>query len=137
MDEWLWWLLGSVCGLLAAVQMLGGLWCLVELYRKWRGAAELWGLDWLDIVFRLEHAFGVSLTDADFADFSPEARGALTAGQLWEAVVARIRVSGRELPADGWDRLVMVLSESLHVKTSRIEPDARLFADLGMLQGFD
>jgi hypothetical protein len=137
MSEWLLGILGSLCGLFAVVKIFGTIWCLIELYRKWNGAFELWGMDWLDIVYRLERAFGVSLTDADFADLSAEARVALTAGQLWEVVAARLRASGRDLPADGWDRVVDVLSEALNVKPIRIVPNARLYADLGMLHGVD
>src|SRR5262249_38673375 len=98
---------------------------------------ELWGLDWLDIVYRLEYTFGVTLTAADFAGLSPEAQQALTAGQLWEVVAARIRTSGQEVPADGWDQVVARLSESLHVKPRQIVPDAQLYADLGMVHGLD
>jgi hypothetical protein len=137
MGEWLWWVLGSLFGLFAVVKLLGGIWCLVELCRKWRGAFELWGIDWLDIVYRLEREFGVSLTAADFAGWSPEARVALTAGQLWEVVAVRICASGRDVPADGWDRVVAALSESLNGKPLRIVPHARLYADLGMLHGLD
>ena len=137
MGEWLWWVLGSICGLFAVLKLLLGIWCLVELCRKWRGASELWGIDWVDIVYRLEREFGASLTAADFAGFSPEGRVALTAGQLWVVVAAKIRASGRDVPADGWDRLVAALSEALNVKPVRIVPDAGLYADLGMLAGLD
>jgi hypothetical protein len=137
MGEWLWLVLGSLFGLFAFVKILGGIWCLVELGRKWRGAFELWGIDWLDIVYRLERDFGVSLTAADFAVWSPEVRVALTAGQLWEIVAAKIRASGREVPGDGWNRVVAALSGALNVKPLRIFPQARLFADLGMLRGLD
>jgi hypothetical protein len=123
--------------LLAAAKILGGIWCLVELCRKWRGTRELWSLDWLDIVFRVEREFGVVLTAADFVGLSPEARVALTAGQLWEMVATRIRASGRPVPVDGWDRMVTALCEALNKKPVRITPTARLYADLGMVPGLD
>ena len=49
-----------------------GIWCLVEFRRNWRKASELWGMDWVDIVYRLKGQFGVSLTDTDFVNRSPE-----------------------------------------------------------------
>jgi hypothetical protein len=135
MSEWLLGILGSLCVLFAVAKTLGDIWCLIELCRKWKGAFELWGIDWLDIVYRLKRAFGVALTAADFAGLSAEARVALTAGQLWEMVAARIRASGRVVPANGWEQVVGVLSEALNLKPVRIVPNARLYADLGMLHG--
>jgi hypothetical protein len=42
---------------------------------------------------------------------------------------------GWAVPADGWRRLVSLLSEALNVKTNRIVPESRLYADLGMRYG--
>jgi hypothetical protein len=137
MGEGLGWVLGFICCLFATIKILGGIWCLVEWRRNWRGAFELWGVDWLVIVYRLRVEFGVALTDADFSDWSPEERTALTAGELGEIVAARIRGSGCDVPTDGWDRVVAVLCESLHTKPSRIVWWSRLYADLGMFYGLD
>ena len=100
MGEWLWCLLGWLCAACAAVKLIGFCWFLVELRRKWRSIPELWSIDWLDIVCRLELEFEVTLTAADLADRSADERMALSAGQLWELVAAKMRVAGREVPAD-------------------------------------
>jgi hypothetical protein len=129
--------LGWICGGLAALYLIAGCWCLIELLRKWRSAPELWGIDWLDIVYRLERAFGVALTGADFARVPAEVRAELTAGQLWEIVADRVRATEAEVPADGWERVVMILSEALSVRPEQIAPDSRLFADLGAVRGLE
>lgn len=75
MGEWLTWLLGSACGAIAVVQFFGGIWCWIELRRKWSSCAELWGVDWLDVVFRLEREFGISLSGTDFEALSQPSPG--------------------------------------------------------------
>jgi hypothetical protein len=132
-----WWGLGLAFGLFAAVKFAAVGWCMLELHRKWRSIPELWGLDWLDIVCRLERTYGVLVTAADFAALSPDARWGLTAGRLWEVVTARLRAVNAPIPADGWERIVTVLSEALNVKPERIAPESRLSADLGMWYGLD
>jgi hypothetical protein len=122
---------------LAVAKFLLGAWCLLELYRHWRSAPELWGIDWLDVVWRLERGFRVDLTEADFAHFSANERMALTAGQLWEVVVDKCRSAGIEAPANSWERVVTALCEALNVDAERVAPSSRLYADLGMLEGID
>jgi hypothetical protein len=133
MDEWLGW----VCGAVAAMQCLAACWCFVELHRKWRSVPELWGVNWLDIAYRMEREFGITLTEADFESLPAAARVALTAGQLWELVKAKFMAADDEVPTDGWDRVVAVLAEALTIKPSRIAPDSRLYADLGMAYGIE
>jgi hypothetical protein len=133
MDEWLGW----VCGAVAAMQFIAACWCFLELHRKWRSVPELWGVDWLDIVYRMEREFGITLTAADFESQHAAARVALTAEQLWELVKAKIMAADGEVPADGWDRVVAVLAEALTIKPSRIAPGSRLYADLGMIYGIE
>jgi hypothetical protein len=135
--DWLWWRLGYLCGAFVVVKLLGTLWCFTELRRKWRSVPELWALDWLDIVYRVEHEFGVTLVAADFEVLPKDARAELTAGQLWEIVVARQRAAGATMPADGWARLAVALSEALNVRPSRIASGSRLYADLGMILGIE
>jgi len=137
MGEWLCGLLCWLFVLLAIFQIGLRVWCLIELQRKWRSIPELWGLDWLDVVYRVQRAFGVPLTAADFVELSPEARRALTAGQLWERIAAHLGATGRPVPADGWDQVAGALSEALNVDPDRIMPTSRLYADLGMLPGLD
>jgi hypothetical protein len=97
----------------------------------------LWGLDWLDIVWRLERQFAIHLRGADFERFSAEERNGLTAGRLWDVVVEKMRTAGIEVPGDALARVVVALSEALNVDVERIAPDSRLYADLGMLYGVD
>jgi hypothetical protein len=132
-SEWLWWVFGSLCWVLAALQIIGGCWVLIEWHRKWRPVRELWSIDWLDIVYRLERDFGVTFTAGDFEGWSAETRVALTAGQLWEMVAAKLRDAGTESPPDGWERVVAVLSDALNVKPRQVTPASRLYADLGMV----
>lgn len=79
MAEWAEWTIASLCGAFSVVQLLGTLWCVVEFHRRWRSVPELWALDWLDIVYRVEHEFGVALAAADFKGLPAEKRAALTA----------------------------------------------------------
>ena len=137
MDGWLWSVLGWICGTFVVVKIIAGCWCFAELRREWRAVPELWGVDWLDIVFRLEREFGVKLTAADLVGWPPAARVALTAGQLWMLVAMKITATGRETPANGWERAVAAFAEALNVKRNRIAPSSRLYADLGMIDGID
>jgi hypothetical protein len=91
----------------------------------------------LDVVYRLEGEFGVLLTAADFEGQTAAERVALTAGQVWELIAVKLMAAGREVPADGWERVVARLAEALNVKPGRIAPGFRLDADLGMMPGFD
>jgi acyl carrier protein len=137
MRDWVWWVSSAVCGALVVAQILGVITCLFRLRRTWRSAPELWSLDWLDIVYRIESEFGVVLAAADFEALPPTARAELTAGQLWEVVAAKLATAGTSEPADGWQRVVAILSQSLNVPSERITPSARLYADLGMMYGLD
>jgi acyl carrier protein len=137
MAEWVAWMLGFVCIGLAVLKLAGGLWCLVELHRKWRSIPEFWSIDWLDIVFRVQREFGVVLSAHDFEDWTVEARLSLTAGQLWELVGGKLTRTGSDVPADGWPRVVTVLAEALNVKPARITPESRLYGDLGMTRGIE
>jgi hypothetical protein len=88
-------------------------------------------------VFRVERELGVSLTVADFEGWSPDARAALTAGQLWELVASKLRAGGAAVPAGGWDQVVALLSEALNVRAGRIRAESRLYAELGMVYGLE
>jgi hypothetical protein len=136
MEKWFAWIVGALCGFIAIFKVLGGFVCLVALYRKWSGVSDLWAIDWLDVVFRMEREFGISLTGDDFAGLSRENRLSLTAGQLWEVVAAKINQAGHDVPGDSWGRVVSELAEALNVPRKRISPDARLYAELGMSAEF-
>jgi hypothetical protein len=134
---WLEWMIFPCLVTWAIAQILGKAWCLLQLRRHWRSAPELWGIDWLDIVFRLEREFGVRLTGTDFAQFSAHERITLTAGQLWKVVAGKRQNGGNNRPKDGWERVVTTLGEALNVDSERVLPSSRLYADLGMFAGID
>ena len=131
------WGLGSVCVAFALFKFVGGIWCVSILHRKWRSVPELWGLDWLDIVDRVEREFGVELVAADFVSWSVAARTGITAGQLWQLVATKLQVSGRPAATNGWERIVLLLCEALNLKPARVVVQSRLYADLGMFDGID
>ncbi len=80
---------------------------------------------------------GVPITASDFQVCASDARYSLTAGQLWDLIAAKLWATSAGVPADGWQRVVVALSEALNVKPWRITSDSRLYADLGMLYGVD
>jgi hypothetical protein len=131
------WVVGALLTAFMLLRVFGTIWCLIDLRRHWRGVPELWGVDWLDVVYRVEREFGVRLSAADFAGIPAHARISLTAGQLWEVVVTKLRLVDKVPPPDGWGRLVRALSEALCVKPKRVEPGSRLYADLGMQYGLE
>jgi acyl carrier protein len=135
MGEWFWDGMIALLAVYCAVSLFCTAWCLLELRRNWRSAPELWGLDWLDVVWRLERELGVHLTGADFGRFSVEERGQITAGRLWDVAIERLRIAGTEVPGDGLERVVKSLCEALNVDAERITPDSRLYEDLGMPYG--
>jgi hypothetical protein len=121
----------------AVVQIILKATCIVALRRHWQSVPELWGIDWLDVVWRLERELKVKLTGSDFERFTAEERIGLTAGQLCEVVVEKLRQAGIQIPGNGWEHLVVALFEALNVDAEQVNPDARLYADLGMLDGVD
>lgn len=137
MGEWAGWVCGSVCVAFAVLKLVGTLYTFLQLRRKWRTVPELWALDWLDIVYRVERDFGVLLAAADFEGLSPAARWGLTAGQLWGVIEARLGAIGSPVPPDGWGRLVTILTQALNVKPEQVTPDSRLYADLDMTRGVE
>jgi hypothetical protein len=122
---------------LIGFKIVATLWGLMQLRREWRSVPELWSLDWLDIVYRLESQFSVTLAEADFAAMTSERRVALTAGELWDIVTGKIQAAHREVPQDGWDRFTELLSEALTVEKHRITRQSRLYADLTMVYGLE
>jgi hypothetical protein len=132
MANWLSLLLFTVGIVVGGLRAVGGCWCLLELFRKWRSVPEFWGLDWVDIVYRLEREFKVSVAADDFVCMPTAARVALTSGQLWHLVTAKMIAAGSGVPADGWERFVAVIAQALNVNPRKIAPGSRLYADFGM-----
>src|SRR5262245_46271235 len=136
MGEWLWWVFSSLCGMFHVIQLIGVCWLLIELRRrKWHFVPELRGIDWLDIVYRLQREFGVTITAGNFNGWPAEARAALRAGQLWVLVCTKLSDTGAERPKDGWERVVAALSEALNVKPGQVTLESRLSLDLGLMYG--
>jgi len=134
------WLSCVILSLFVAVAVVGitlNASCLLVLRRHWRSVPELWGIDWLDVVWRLEQELKVELTGSDFERFTADERMGLTAGQLWEVVVDKLRQTGIQTPGNGWERLVVALCEALNVDANQVNAGSRLYADLGMLYGLD
>ena len=77
----------------------------------------------------------MTLLATDFEEWSVEARVDMTAGQLWELIRDKIQAKGAEAPADGWERIVTLLSDALNIRRSRIVVESRLYADLNMMYG--
>jgi hypothetical protein len=126
-------LLGWLCTAVAGLQVVGLGWCMLELRRK--AVRELWGIDWLDILYRLERDFGITLEQVDFGSVPTEARSHLTAGQLRDLVAEKLRAAAQPVPENTWSRIVLMLKESLNVDAKRIRPESSL-CELGMQWGF-
>ncbi|HSI33891.1 MAG: hypothetical protein ACAI43_14930 [Phycisphaerae bacterium] len=95
------------------------------------------GIDFLDIVFRLEKEFSIKLpraalfwTDAEMRLRRRE-RPPLTAGLLHRQLVEFLSRNRLDVPADSWERVRKCLSAALGVKEDEIRPDSRLIEDLG------
>jgi hypothetical protein len=91
------------------------------------------GIDFLDIVFRLEKEFrfDARLQPAPWDD-RPVPN--LTAGQLHHWVCERLMYTGRPVPSDSWPRVQRCIGEALGMPESQIldiRPEDRLVQDLG------
>src|SRR5262245_44915293 len=101
-----------------------------DLRRK--SVPELWGLDWLGILYRLERSFDVVFDRTDFAAIPAHRRVFLTAGQLWDLVAAKLGMESRTVPDDGWDKVLAAVSEELNVKPVNVQRESTLYAELDM-----
>jgi hypothetical protein len=126
--DWIFPILGWLCLGVFVLKTVGLIWVVRQLRRK--SVPELWGIDWLDILFRLERLFQVTFEKADFEAIPPDHRQELTAGGLWAIVAAKLSAAGRPLPKDGWDKFVTALTEALNVKRTCVRPESRLYRDL-------
>ena len=90
------------------------------------------GLDGVQLVWRVEEAFGISITDAEAAH--SRTVGALNT-LIADKVAANASVGGRVVrpePSITWDLLVPIVIEELGVSRERVTPDAEWIRDLGV-----
>jgi hypothetical protein len=84
------------------------------------------GLDTVELVLEIETAFGIAIPD-------DEASQLRTVGDLQRFVVAARAAAGRPLPAEEvWTQLCEILERRYAIPRSRITPEARIVADLGL-----
>lgn len=121
--------LGWLCGGVAFLQFIGGLLAVYSLCRK--SVPEFWGIDWIDILFRIESALDIEFHPADFRKFRRQTNDEITAGELFEIVEAKLAEVGR--PTYGaWGRMKIAIHEALNVSPRAVRRDSRLYADLRM-----
>jgi hypothetical protein len=48
-----------------------------------------------------------------------------------------VRGGGGPVPEDGWQKVVAALVEALNVSPDQVQPESRLYADLGMVADID
>ena len=84
------------------------------------------GLDTVELVMEIEKVFGISIPDAD-------ATTLYTVGDIHLYIVtARIAVGRPAGAEEAWTRLCDILEHGYGVERSKIMPDARIVADLGL-----
>jgi len=130
MSDLLFGVLDWLCGGLAAIQFVAGLICLYSLCRK--SVPELWGINWIDILFRLERDFQLEFHPSDFQRFRGQRRTDLTAGELYEIVQTKLSAAGRPVPCGAWYRMKIAIHEALNVSPLAVRRHSRLYADMGM-----
>jgi len=90
------------------------------------------GLDGVQLVWRVEESFGITITDAEAA--TSRTVGALNT-LIAEKVAANASAGGRVVrpePSITWDLLVPIVVEELGVPPARVTPDAEWIRDLGV-----
>lgn len=94
------------------------------------------GIDFYDLIFRLEKRFGIELervSDSRWKEiFLTRNPPDITAGELYEVVIQKIQEQGREMPANGWAMFCFEVSRCLGVHESDIKPESLLAGELGM-----
>ena len=91
------------------------------------------GIDLLDIRFRIEKRFGVTLEIGDMECFAANRHPFdITAAELHFLVGAKLQEAGRPVPRGCWNGIRLVLAEALCVSPHKIKPESWLVKDLGM-----
>jgi acyl carrier protein len=92
------------------------------------------GMDVLEIVFRVEDEFGVTLTPEDFDEVCqrPSAlRSDFRAGDVQFLIGCRLREAGRPVPEDIWERVRSILATITGVERDRVRPESWVVHELG------
>lgn len=95
------------------------------------------GVDWLDLHFRLEREFGITLTpditQPHIARLSSDRpRKSVTAGEVLEMVVAACSAQDRPVPPSAWTRVKRCIAQTGGVSPKRIRQTSLLNEDLGL-----
>ena len=91
------------------------------------------GIDLLDICFRIEKRYHVTLDAADLLSLvNREPPTDITAGDLHFLVGAKLREAGRPVPRSLWNGIRIALAEGLGVTPMDIKPGSWLIKELGM-----
>jgi hypothetical protein len=84
------------------------------------------GLDTVELVMEIEQTFDISISDAD-------ARKLYTVGDIHRYILVARHAAGRPLVAEeAWNQVCDILEHSYGVRRSKLTPDARIVADLGL-----
>jgi hypothetical protein len=133
--DWLCYLFIGVVFLAAVFQHVGMLYAIWALRTK--AVPCLWGIDWLDVVWRLERRFGICLDATDFQYLAEQGQDDVTAGEVYAVVCRKLWDANRPIPAGGWNGVRIDLHEALHVRPFSVRRSSLLIRDLGMLRGID
>jgi acyl carrier protein len=91
------------------------------------------GIDFLDLVFRLEKRYNLILDTGEWERLTANrVNKDITAGEVQFVVGLALRDVGRPVPRSLWNGVRLTLADTLGVKVSRIKPESRLVKDLGM-----
>ena len=95
------------------------------------------GIDFLDIVFRLEKSFAVKIprgrlcwtreqvSRGDFPNYDP------TVGEIHVRMCELLGEQKRPVPSDSWQRVCRCIGDSLAVMPEMIRPEHHLIGELG------
>jgi acyl carrier protein len=95
------------------------------------------GMDFLDIVVRLERAFGTKFERGTLYWTNEQVaagqfpRSDPTVGFLHQRVCDELRAHRRSIPSDSWERVRDSVAQALSARPQDIRPADRLIADLG------
>ena len=97
----------------------------------------LMGIDFLDIVFRLERSFAVKIprgrlywtreqvNRGDFPNTDP------TAGEIHARMCELLREQNRPVPSESWQRVCRCIGDCLGIGPDTIRPEHHLIGELG------
>jgi hypothetical protein len=96
------------------------------------------GIDGLDIIFRLERAFNVTIpagriywSDEQRRLNKFDRRTTVTVGEMHHRMCDLLREMKHSVPDNSWDRVAKCVGDALQVAPTSIKPQDRLIEDLG------